>query len=99
MDYQVVKQTVEWKAPARFDQIIELSVAAKHLGNTSFTLTTEFRIAGTARVIVTAETVYVLMRSHTLEKLALPADLRSALEQPSIVAVTDHAGYLATLQG
>ena len=53
LDFQLVKQTVEWKAPARFDQVLELSIAAKHLGNTSFTLTTEFRVvreAGTSGV-------------------------------------------------
>src|SRR4029077_20200359 len=46
LDFQLVKQTVEWKAPARFDQVLELSIAATRLGNTSFTLGTEFRIAG-----------------------------------------------------
>ena len=46
LDFQLVKQTIEWKAPARFDQVLELSIAATRLGNTSFTLATEFRIAG-----------------------------------------------------
>ena len=27
LDFQLVKQTVEWKAPARYDQVLELSVA------------------------------------------------------------------------
>lgn len=98
IDYQVVKQTVEWKAPAHFDQILELTVATKSLGNTSVTITTEFRIAGTDRVIVTAETVYVIMKPHTLEKMALPADLRTALERPAITAATDHAGYFTAVQ-
>lgn len=98
IDYQVVKQTVEWKASAHFDEIIELTVAAKSLGNTSVTITTEFRIAGTDRVIVTAETVYVLMKAHTLEKMALPADMRAALEKPAIAAVTDHAGYFSVVR-
>ena len=42
LDFQVVKQTTEWKAPARFDQVLALGVTAAHLGNTSFTLRTEF---------------------------------------------------------
>ena len=46
LDFQLVKQTIEWKAPARFDQVLELSIAATRLGNTSFTVGTEFRIAG-----------------------------------------------------
>jgi len=48
LDFQLVKQTVEWKAPARFDQVLELSVTTKQLGTTSFTLVTEFRIADPA---------------------------------------------------
>src|SRR6266540_4152433 len=46
LDFQLVKQTIEWKAPARFDQVLELAIAAKHLGNTSFTIITDVRIAG-----------------------------------------------------
>jgi hypothetical protein len=26
LDFQLVKQTIEWKAPARFDQVLEVSV-------------------------------------------------------------------------
>ena len=50
LDFQLVKQTIEWKAPARFDQILEISVYASHLGNTSFTLKAEFRIANNERI-------------------------------------------------
>jgi acyl-CoA thioester hydrolase len=52
LDFQLVKQTIEWKAPARFDQVLEVSVYTRSLGNTSFTLAAEFRIAGDERVIV-----------------------------------------------
>ena len=48
LDFQLVKQTIEWKAPARFDQVLELSIAATRLGTTSFTVRTDFRIAGDA---------------------------------------------------
>ncbi len=51
LDYQLVKLTLEWKAPARFDQVLELSVRATQLGNTSFTISTELRIAGEEPVI------------------------------------------------
>ena len=36
LDYQLVKQTIEWKSPARFDQVLEISLRAAHMGNTSF---------------------------------------------------------------
>ena len=94
LDFQLVKQTFEWKAPARFDQVLEISVWAKHVGNTSFIVAAEFRIAGDGRVIVTAETVYVLVKQHTLAKTPIPPELRAAMERGAPGIVTDHAGYL-----
>jgi acyl-CoA thioester hydrolase len=95
LDFQLVKQTIEWKAPARFDQVLELSIAAIRLGNTSFTIGTEFRIAGgDPRVIVTVETVYVLVDGRTLSKLPLPDTVRAALEHGAAGRATDHAAYL-----
>ncbi|HMZ80475.1 MAG TPA: thioesterase family protein [Acidobacteriota bacterium] len=90
-DYQLVKQTVEWKAPARFDQVLEISVWAKHLGNTSFTLATEFRLAGQSHINVTAETVYVLVDAQTLSKTPLPPHFRHTLEVGGWGLWVDHA--------
>lgn len=98
LDYQLVKQTIEWKAPARFDQVIEINVRNQHLGNTSFALACEFRVAGEDRTIATAETVYVLVDTHTLRKRVLPVELRSRLERGVVGAKTDHADYLRKVQ-
>ena len=94
LDFQLVKQTVEWKAPARYDEVLELSVTPKHLGNTSFTMLTEFRIAdppGNERVIVTVETVYVMVDARTLTKMPLPDRIRAALQSGASGRQTDHA--------
>jgi acyl-CoA thioester hydrolase len=99
LDFQLVKQTIEWKAPARFDQVLELSIAVTRLGTTSFTIATEFRIAAgensDGRVIVTVETVYVLVDARTLTKMPLPDRLRAALQEGAAGRVMDHAAYLA----
>jgi acyl-CoA thioester hydrolase len=94
LDYQLVKQTLEWKAPAHFDDVLELSVAATRLGNTSFTLGTTFRIAGSPAVIATAETVYVQVDAHSLRKQPLDGTLRQRLEAGT-ATVCDHAGWRA----
>jgi acyl-CoA thioester hydrolase len=94
LDFQLVKQTVEWKAPARFDQVLELSIAAVRLGTTSFTVGTTFRIAGETPAIATAETVYVLVDARTLTKLSLPESLRAALTEGAAGKVTDHAAFV-----
>jgi acyl-CoA thioester hydrolase len=91
LDYQVVKQTVEWKAPARFDQVVEVSVWASKLGTTSFVIATEFRIASNAAVIATGETIYVLVDAATLTKTPLPAEFRTALERGAAGLCIDHA--------
>jgi len=50
--------------------------------------------AGDDRVIVSVETVYVLVDARTLTKLALPDQLRAALEAGAAGKVTDHAAFL-----
>ena len=93
LDFQLVKQTVEWKAPARFDQVLGISMSALQLGRTSFTLRSEFRIAGEDSVIATVETIYVLVDAKTLTKIPLPDDLRKAFAEGGSGKVTDHAAW------
>jgi acyl-CoA thioester hydrolase len=93
LDFQLVKQTIEWKAPARFDQVLELRITATRLGTTSFTMGTEFRVAGEDRAIVTVETVYVLVDAKSLTKLPLPDAIRVALQEGAAGRSIDHAAY------
>jgi len=94
LDIQLVKQTTEWRAPTRYDQVLEISVLTKHIGTTSFTLATEFRLAGEEKVIATVETVYVHVE-HTLQKSPVPPALRDALQRGAGDVTIDHAAYLA----
>lgn len=94
LDYQLVKQTMQWMAPARFDQVLAISVSVKHLGKTSFTILTDIRIAGEDRIIVTAETVRVFLDSKTFTKTHIPDGLRMVMERGAPGVVVDHAGYL-----
>ena len=91
IDYQLVKQTLEWKSPARFDDVLELRVRTLHLGNTSFTMAVSFRRAGEDLLLATAETVYVLV-DQALRKKPLPDALRGALQRGAPGLSTDHAG-------
>ena len=94
LDYQLVRQTLEWKAPARFDQVLAIAVSARQLGTTSFALRTEFRVADRDAIIATGETVYVLVDAATLQKRELPPRFRAALEAGAVGIHSDHAGYL-----
>jgi acyl-CoA thioester hydrolase len=93
LDYQLVKQMIEWKAPATFDQVLAIGVSPRQLGTTSFTLRAEFRIADRETVIAIAETVYVLVDALTLQKRPLPDRFRAALESGAVGVESDHAGY------
>jgi acyl-CoA thioester hydrolase len=92
-DFQLVKQTVEWKGSARFDEVLAVSISALRLGNTSFTLGADVRKAGSPPLIAAIETVYVLIDAQTMEKRVIPEDVRAALAAGATDVVIDHAGY------
>ena len=94
LGFQWVKQTTEWKAPARFDDVIEISVCTKDVGNTSFTIATEFRLADSNELLAMVESVLVLIDERTMKKTPLHERHREALANGAPDAVTDHAGFV-----
>ena len=93
LDYQLVKQTIEWRAPAHFDDVLSIAVSSPQQGNTSFTLLFEFRRADDENtVLARAETVYVLV-SPALVKMTLPDALRESLKAGAPESLTCHAGW------
>jgi len=43
MDMQVVSLKLDWSASASFDDVLVIKVKTKHIGNTSFSLSFEFK--------------------------------------------------------
>ena len=93
LDMRLVKQTIEWKASARFDDVIEARVTTARVGTTSFTIATELRRWPEGPVLARAETVYVATDARG-EKLVVPPALRASLEGGAPGMVVDHAGAL-----
>lgn len=91
---QTVRQVIEWTAPARLDDVLEISMRASRIGTTSFTLSAEMRRAGATDPLVTTETTYVHVDAKTFRKQEIPPAMRAALEAGAAGRVTDHAGYL-----
>jgi acyl-CoA thioester hydrolase len=93
-EFQVVKLLVEWKAPARLDDVLEIRVCPTSFGTTSFTLGFEIRVAGQKDVIVTSETVNVhALRAGTVwTKAAIPPTTRTKLETAALGKTVNHAG-------
>ena len=92
-EIQTVRQVVEWKVPARFDDVLEISVWASRIGTTSFTLSFELRRASDGTLLVSSETVYVHVDPGSFLKRSIEPRMRAALEAGARGKVTDHAGY------
>jgi acyl-CoA thioester hydrolase len=92
-EMQVVRQLIEWTAPARFNDVVEVATRVTRFGTTSFTTSFELRIAGSSEVIVTAELVYVVVDKATWTKRPLTGNERQSLETGARGKVIDHAGY------
>jgi acyl-CoA thioester hydrolase len=93
-ELQVVRQVIEWKSPARIDDVLEVSAWVSRIGTTSFTLATEMRRAGEAPVLATTESTYVHVDPETFAKREIEPEMRASLEAGARGKSTDHAGYL-----
>jgi len=93
-EVQTVRQVIEWKAPARFDDVLEIAVRTTRLGRTSFTLTFAIRRAGAQALLATSETVYVHVDKATYTKRPIAGEMRAALLHGAAGKRVDHAGYL-----
>jgi acyl-CoA thioester hydrolase len=92
LDWRLVKQTMQWKSPGRYDDVLEASVRTVAVGTTSFTIACEFRRLGAPEILVTAETVYVRVDVAAKAKAPLGDTHRAALERGAPGIVVDHAG-------
>jgi acyl-CoA thioester hydrolase len=90
LDWRLVKQTLEWQAPGRFDDVLAASVQTLRVGTTSFALATEFHRGD--RRLVRADTVYVVVDPASGDKRPVPDDARAALERGAPGVVVDQAG-------
>jgi len=95
-EIQLKKQVIEWFAPARFDDVIEIRTWVSRFGRTSFDVRFELRLAGEADLIAVADTVYVhvLGEKGVWKSAPLPERERALLEAGGRGRIVDHAGYL-----
>lgn len=89
LDNQVVKLTLEWQAPARFDDRLEAQVRTLRVGRSSFQIEQQIIKVDDGQPLCRAEAVYVLVTTEPLAKITVPDDLRAALEAGTAKAATD----------
>ena len=92
LDNQVVKLTLEWKASAVFDDVLDVCVRTLKVGNTSFVLEHDIVRAADGVSLCRAEVVYVMMTAEPLAKTPVPDDLRTLLERGAPGVIVDQSG-------
>ena len=95
-EIQVKKQTIEWFAPARFNDVVEVATWVSSFGRSSFNVRFEMRIAGEPDMIAVSDTVYVHVTGQNgiWKSAPLPDRERALLEAGARGKLIDHAGYL-----
>ncbi|HEY5920438.1 MAG TPA: thioesterase family protein [Kofleriaceae bacterium] len=91
IEMRLVKQTLEWRASARYDDVLDCRVSTAKIGTTSFTFATQFRRLADGTDLATAETVYVACDLAGAKQPVSPAQ-RATLERGAPGVVVDHAG-------
>lgn len=94
IDWRLVRQSIDWKAPASFDEILEVEVATESVGTSSFTLNSMVSKASDKTLLVEAQTVYVVYDEATQSKVAIAPDDRAKLIKGAPEVIVDCTGRL-----
>ena len=78
IDMVVAELNVEFRAPARFDEEIEIALAIERLGETSMTTALDLRRDG--EMVVHGRIRHVFVDAQSWEKMAAPDWVRARLE-------------------
>ena len=88
-EFRLVKQTIEWRSPARFDDVLDVAVRTAKVGTTSFTI--GFEISRAALHLASAETIYVFVDNAANLKRPIPEPARAALERGAAGILVDQS--------
>jgi acyl-CoA thioester hydrolase len=92
LDSQVVRMTIDWSAPARFDDVLQLEVRTLRLGNSSFALEVDIRRQADQAAIARAEVTYVMVDAQAFTKASIPDAIRAQLERGAPDVTVNQAG-------
>ena len=92
LDTQVVRFAIDWKSPARFDDVLAITVQTTRVGKTSFTLQVDFSDFASKRPVAFSEITYVLVSAGQHEKVVISDDFRQKLLSGANNVVVNHSG-------
>ncbi|SDH48195.1 acyl-CoA thioesterase [Roseospirillum parvum] len=80
-DFHTVRSVVEYKAPARFDDVLDIGVRIGRLGRSSLTFAQAIFLADSDRLLTTGEVVWVNTDQTTGRPVSVPAELVERLTE------------------
>jgi len=98
IDNQVVSYSINWSAPAYFDEVLAITVKPLRIGNSSYELQVDFYRHDNQEPIASAKIVYVMVSVDQYKKMQIPDDVRNKLEKAASGVVVDHAGLNSNTQ-
>ena len=79
-DLATVKATIEYLAPARVDDLVDICMRVSRLGNSSITFMTEMRLQGEDAPCNRAEIIYANFDADTGIPRRIPDDIRAIIQ-------------------
>ena len=79
-DLAAVKVTLEYKSPAKIDDLIDVHIRVHKMGFTSIAKRWEIYLSGTNKLLATGETISVNYESVSGESRPLPDEIRRDIE-------------------
>lgn len=78
-DTVLARCTMEFKAPAKFDDLLEVYARISSIGNTSLTFAFEIYRRGEDSLVGSASSLYVCIDPKTLRPVRVPDELRARI--------------------
>lgn len=75
-DFQLIKTTLEFKAPAKFDDVLWVTVQTHKIGNSSITFHAEIFKKQNSQLLLTADLVWVYADLVAQQSMAIPPAIR-----------------------
>jgi acyl-CoA thioester hydrolase len=92
LDTQVVRLVTDFRSPARFDEVLAITVETTSVGNTSFVLGMQVAQYPSGRLVATTAATYVMVTAQAHQKVRVPEDIRSLLLAGAPGVVVNQAG-------
>lgn len=80
-DIALVKSTLEYRKPARLDDVLSIGCKIKKMGNSSFTVEFQITKKGSDDILLQAEHIYVSFNAETGKSAPIPQRVRSLINR------------------